>query len=383
MHQEQRDLTRRLLREHDLDAALFAHPHTVTWLTGFTAPVQAGLNPFAGGPALVWYAGSRFTLFVADVHAALAEPFTHAPDGAVVTYLGYTVDAPIDAPRHLRKALQARWLADGIGRAGIGVEVNDTPAAIYALLSEFSSKADLPQAVDGLLLPARMVKTAEELDKLRANFRLTDVGHAAARTAVQPGVREIDIWTAAEAAIQRAAGYRVPVTNDCIVGYREINFTGWPLDLPVRAGDSVIVDLSTIDQGYWSDSCATYVAGEPSARHRELHAVISAALAYGASLLRPGAVSGEVDKALRKYIADAGYAPYTHHSGHGVGVSGHEAPRIVPYNREVLTAGMVILLEPGIYFPGETGVRLEDAFLITETGAEQLTHHGKAMTCNV
>lgn len=380
MHQEQRDRTRRLLREQDIDAALFAHPHSVTWLTGFTAPVQAGVNPFAGGPALVWYHAGRFTLFVADVHAALAEPFNQEPDGAVVTYLGYTVDAPIDAPRHLRKALQARWLADGIGRASLGVEVNDTPAAVYALLSELGSRADLPQAIDGLLLPARAIKNAEEIAKLRANFRLTDIGHAAARAATRPGVREIDIWTAAEAAIQQAAGQRVPITNDCIVGYREINFTGWPLDLPVREGDSVIVDLSTIHHGYWSDSCATYVAGEPTTRQRELHAVISATLAHGASLLRPGAVASDIDRAMGQFIADAGYSPYTHHGGHGVGVSGHEAPRIVPYNREVLAPGMVIMLEPGIYFPGETGVRHEDAFLITESGAEQLTHHDKALT---
>lgn len=380
MHQEQRELTRRLLREHDIDAALFAHPHSVTWLTGFTAPVQAGLNPFAGGPALVWFADGRFTLIVADVHAALAEPFSHEPDGAVISYLGYTVDAPIDAARHLRKALQARWVADGIARASVGVEVNATPAALYALLSELNSGADLPMAIDGMLLPARMVKSTEEIAILRANFRLTDVGHAAARNAVRPGVREIDIWTAAEAAIQQAAGCRVPVTNDCIVGYREVNFTGWPLDLPVRAGDSVIVDLSTIQHGYWSDSCATYVAGEPTARQRDLHAVIGATLAYGASLLRPGAVAGDVDKALRKFIVDAGYPAYTHHSGHGVGVSGHEAPRIVPYNREVLAPGMVIMLEPGIYYPGETGVRMEDAFLITETGAEQLTTHDKRLT---
>lgn len=380
MHQEQRDLTRRLLAEHDIDAALFAHPHSVTWLTSFTAPVQAGLNPFAGGPALVWFANGRFTLVVADVHAALAEPFSQEPDGAVISYLGYTVDAPIDAARHLRKALQARWVADGIARASVGVEVNATPAALYALLSELNSGADLPVAIDGLLLPARMVKSAEEIAKLRANFRLTDVGHAAARQAVRPGVREIDIWTAAEAAIQQAAGCRVPVTNDCIVGYREVNFTGWPLDLPVRASDSVIVDLSTIQHGYWSDSCATYVAGEPTTRQRDLHAVIGATLAYGASLLRPGAVAGDIDKALRKFIVDAGYPAYTHHSGHGVGVSGHEAPRIVPYNREVLAPGMVILLEPGIYYPGETGVRMEDAFLITENGAEQLTAHDKRLT---
>ena len=107
--------------------------------------------------------------------------------------------------------------------------------------------------------------------------------------------------------------------------------------------------------------------------------MISATLAYGASLLRPGAVAGDIDRALRKFIADAGYAPYTHHSGHGVGVSGHEAPRIVPYNREVLAPGMVIMLEPGIYFPGVTSVRLEDGMMVTETGVEVLSGHDKSL----
>jgi Xaa-Pro aminopeptidase len=81
---------------------------------------------------------------------------------------------------------------------------------------------------------------------------------------------------------------------------------------------------------------------------------------------------------VRQFIAAAGYPVYPHHTGHGVGVTGHEAPRIVPYNNEVLAEGMVIMLEPGIYLPGETGVRLEDALLVTATGAEVLTRHDKS-----
>jgi Xaa-Pro aminopeptidase len=83
---------------------------------------------------------------------------------------------------------------------------------------------------------------------------------------------------------------------------------------------------------------------------------------------------------MRHAIEAAGYPVYPHHSGHGVGVSGHEQPRIVPHSDETLAAGMVIMLEPGIYFPGETGVRLEDGFLITETGAVSLTAHDKHLT---
>jgi Xaa-Pro aminopeptidase len=78
-------------------------------------------------------------------------------------------------------------------------------------------------------------------------------------------------------------------------------------------------------------------------------------------------------------MANAGYPVYPHHTGHGVGVSGHEAPRLVPYNDEVLEEGMVIMLEPGIYLPGETSVRLEDAVLIQRNGVEVLTHHDKSI----
>ena len=82
---------------------------------------------------------------------------------------------------------------------------------------------------------------------------------------------------------------------------------------------------------------------------------------------------------MRHAVEAAGYPVYPHHSGHGVGVSGHENPRIVPYSEERLEAGMVVMLEPGIYFPGETGVRVEDGYLIGEDGAIQCTAHDKRL----
>jgi Xaa-Pro aminopeptidase len=201
------------------------------------------------------------------------------------------------------------------------------------------------------------------------------VGQTAACAAVKPGIREIDVWNCVETAIQATAGMRTAIGNDCVVGYRQNNVGGWPQDLKIRASDSIIVDISVVRDGYWSDSCATYFAGAPTSRQADLPRVVSDALDFGASLLRPGAVASDVDRALRHFIAEAGYPVYPHHSGHGVGVSGHEAPRIVPYSQEILAPGMVIMLEPGIYFPGETGVRLEHGFLITADGAIQWTGH--------
>ena len=110
-----------------------------------------------------------------------------------------------------------------------------------------------------------------------------------------------------------------------------------------------------------------------------MHRTAATALELAISLVKPGAVSGEIDRRVRQFIVDAGYPVYFHHTGHGVGVTGHEEPRIVPYNDMPLAPGMVVLLEPGIYFPGKTAVRLEDAVLVTDTGAEVLTKHDKSL----
>jgi Xaa-Pro dipeptidase len=368
MHEEQRQRAHDYLKSQGIARALFASPASVTWLTGFAPPVQVGPSPFAGGPPLAWYAEGEWTLIVLDGHSEAAA----ASGIPIVSYQGYTIDAPIAGHDHLAAALRT---VTGSFRGRVGIEQWALPAYLLGVLPAGAR----PVPIDGALAPLRAIKTAEELEKLRANFALTDIGHAAARAAVRPGQREIDVWTAIHSAVQQTAGRRVPLGNDCVVGYRQANIGGWPLDLTIRPGDSVVVDLSTILDGYWADSCGTYYAGAPSEQQVAMHRDAAAALEFAISLVRPGAVSGEIDARVRQFIADAGYPVYPHHTGHGVGVTGHEEPRIVPYNTTSLAPGMVILLEPGIYFPGATAVRLEDAVLVTDEGAEVLTKHDKSL----
>lgn len=123
----------------------------------------------------------------------------------------------------------------------------------------------------------------------------------------------------------------------------------------------------------------TYYAGEPTAEQVKLHKTCADALEFAISLVRPGVVAKAIDQKVRQFMEAAGYAIYPHHTGHGVGVTGHEEPRIVPYNDIPLEAGMVIMLEPGAYFPGHFGARLEDAMLVTADGAEVLTKHDKRL----
>lgn len=375
MHREQRQKTTELLKARGVERALFAHLDTVKWLTGFAPPVQMGWHHLAGGPALVWFEGDHYYLIVLDAHAIDAGDFDQEVDGTLLTYQGYTIEQPIASAQNLAAAL-GDLLKRSAGYARhVGVEMQSVPAALFDVLASALAPNVTMTRIDDWLVPLRAVKTEEELVKLRRNFALTDIGHAAALEAIRPGLREIDIWMIAQTAINREAGRRVPLGNDCVVGDRPQNIGAWPRDYELKADGSLILDLSTGWQGYWSDSCETYYPVEMTPKQAAVRRVVREALDYAVGLIRPGVVAKDVDQKVRQFIEKAGYTAYPHHTGHGVGAGLHEAPRIVPYNDEILQAGMVIMLEPGIYFPGETGVRLEDGLLVTVDGAEVLTKH--------
>jgi Xaa-Pro dipeptidase len=365
MHTEQRQRARDFLQSRSIDRALFASPFSVAWLTGFVPPPQLTPSAFAGGPPLVWYEGGQFTLITIDLHdtAGITVP--------VHNYTGYTIDRPIPGPANLQEIV--RDLTGRHPQAGtLGVETRHLPAF---LLPSGTGAVE----IDGWLDPLRMVKTAEELEKLRRAFSLADLAQQTARRAVRAGMREIEVWSAAHGAVQQAAGGLMRFGNDCVVSYRENNIGGLPGDLALRPGDSLMVDLGTRVDGYWSDGCATYYATRPDERQTKMHQTAARALALAISLVRPGIPVNEIDRRVRAVMEEAGYPVYPHHTGHGIGVSTHEEPRIVPYNPQPLEPGMVIMLEPGIYFPGEAAVRLEDAVLVTPDGAEVLTHHDKGL----
>lgn len=360
MHAEQRARAHDRLRAQGIQRALFASPATVTWLTGFALPVQSGPSPFTGGPPLVWYEDGQFTLIVMSGLDSDAIP--------VINYEGYTVDTPLAGTDHLKVIVRDLLAKSRAGK--LGIEATHLPA--------FLAPNDAV-AIDGLLDPLRIVKSDEEIEILRRCFALTDLAHVAARAATQPGQREIDVWAAIKSTVEQAAGARVPMGNDCVANTRENNIGGWPGEVELREGDSLMVDLGVRLDGYWSDSCAVCYAGEPNERQKTIHKMAMQANEFAISLVKPGVLASEIDRRVRQFIRDAGYPVYPHHTGHGIGVLAHEEPRIVPYNDSALEAGMVIMLEPGIYFPKEVAARLEDALLVTSTGAEVLTQHEKGL----
>ena len=141
----------------------------------------------------------------------------------------------------------------------------------------------------------------------------------------------------------------------------------------LTTGEGLVLDFGGVLDSYYSDTTRTVSLGEPSARLREVHAIVRAAQAAATGAVRPGVAIEEIDRAARGVIEDAGYGDrFFHRTGHGIGLEVHEAPYAAAGDRTVLEPGMTFSVEPGIYLDGELGVRIEDIVAVTDHGVERL-----------
>ena len=370
MHPENVTRFREYMQSQGMTAALLANPFTLAWLTGYAAPAQTGPSPFDGGPALGWLCGDELTLIVADGEV----PAARATGAAVREYAGYTVDQPLDGTQRQAGILREVLSAEAALTGRVAFEPDYLTLALHE-----AAKAALPRVTWQPLEPEsarlRAVKTPAEIAKIRAALRLCDLGQQAVRDGLKPGVSELELWAGLKARMEDAAGGRVPVLADLLAGPRTAEIGGLPSSYRLAEDDPVLCDLVPRLDGYWGDNCGTYFLGEPAAELRKIYAVVNETLLRLVAAVKPGQSARALDQMAREAIRTAGYEPFPHHTGHGVGAAYHEEPRLVPYNSMVLEPGMVVAVEPGVYVPGLGGVRLEHVLLVTTDGAEVLTQH--------
>jgi Xaa-Pro aminopeptidase len=148
---------------------------------------------------------------------------------------------------------------------------------------------------------------------------------------------------------------------------------------PIRRGDPVVVDFGATYEGYRSDMTRTFCVGaEPEGDMARVFAVVGASQAAGAAAVRPGILAKEVDDVCRAIITEAGWSDrFEHGTGHGVGLDIHEAPTVSQLGTATLAPGFVVTVEPGVYLPGQGGVRVEDTLVVTEGGSRPLTRFTK------
>ncbi|MGY4105716.1 M24 family metallopeptidase [Ignavigranum ruoffiae] len=140
-------------------------------------------------------------------------------------------------------------------------------------------------------------------------------------------------------------------------------------------GDAVVIDIGAFYQGYASDMTRTVFYGQPSQEHLEIYDIVRRANEAAIAQIRPGVSFADIDLTARNLIEQAGYGAYfTHRLGHFIGQETHEAGDVSQYNHDLIKAGQIFSVEPGIYLPDDIGVRIEDLILVTEDGCQVLNH---------
>jgi Xaa-Pro dipeptidase len=221
----------------------------------------------------------------------------------------------------------------------------------------------------------RLVKGPDEIEHLRAAIAISERALDQVIGTVRPGMTEREIANQLLIAQLELGGGPAPFEPIVQVGANAADPHGTPGEQEVRAGEVLLIDFGTTHEGYASDITRTFmVGGPPDERAREVYEAVRAANAAGREAAGPGVPCQEVDRATRAVIEAAGLGEhFIHRTGHGLGMGAHEGPSVDKSNRTPLEAGNVITIEPGVYIPGEMGVRIEDDVLITEDSAVSLT----------
>ena len=256
-----------------------------------------------------------------------------------------------------------------LGGAPAATAVTDSMPALH-LLPLADVLGVLPVLATDVLRKLRMVKEECEIDALRKAGSAIDRVHARVPEFLIPGRTEADVATDIAEAIV-AEGHSQVAFIIVGSGPHGADPHHSYSDRELQAGDIVVVDIGgAYEPGYHSDSTRTYSIGEPGPDVAQRYSVLQRAQRAALEAVRPGVTAEQVDAAARDVLAEAGLAEFfVHRTGHGIGLSVHEEPYIIAGNDLPLAAGMAFSVEPGIYFPGHWGARIEDIVIVTEDGA--------------
>jgi len=282
-------------------------------------------------------------------------------------------------------ALVAAALRDrGIAAGRLGIE--ETTKFVFSDSLASAAPALKITSATPVVAGCRMRKSPAELALLRLACRATLQCYGAVYKALRPGMTENDVRTLIAAAYGRLG---FPGGASVQVGEYTALPHGSTMPQTIRDGTIIMLDDGCRVEGYTSDLTRTFVLGAPTAKMKHVFTIVSEAQHAALAAAKPGVPLASIDAAARKVVSDAGYGPgykyFTHRLGHGIGMDMHEWPYLVPNNmfgwEQALVAqpGMTFSDEPGIYIPGEFGVRLEDVMEITESGAGLMTAPSRSL----
>ncbi|AOM82246.1 M24 family metallopeptidase [Salisediminibacterium beveridgei] len=231
---------------------------------------------------------------------------------------------------------------------------------------------------DHLLNAMRLTKSDEEISIMKEAAALADQGIQAGVDALKEGVTEMEVIAQIEYTLKKEGVREMSFSTMALFGEKCGDPHGNPGMRTLQKGDAVLFDLGVEWKGYTSDMTRTVFFGEVSEEQRTIYQTVLNAHLKAVALCKPGTLIQSLDQTARKEIEEAGYGNYfPHRIGHGIGIQVHEFPSLNDQNQNALTTGMTFTIEPGIYIPDISGVRIEDEILITEDGCVSLNSFPK------
>ncbi|MFL5928155.1 MAG: M24 family metallopeptidase [Gaiellaceae bacterium] len=366
------DRVRALMDEHDLDALVVRAPDNVLYLTNFWGMkgYDACVFPREADPVLICLEASQ--------NDAIEQSWT--TDIRLVD--GYSATDPRPVPaRTLDAALDA---ANVYGRVGLelslGTQASDRMVGEPTTFTKAWFDA-WPDAADAMpvLTGARALKSEQEIERMRLANAICAAAMEHVRGELRPGMKESEaaaIWqgyvhgagTGWEGKVELALGFSLVWSGP---GIRTFTATG---DRPVQEDEPTLFEIWVCADGYWCDHTKLLCPGELTPEYRELESALLDVYERAVAHCRPGASLAELDVLVRDGIGAMGYEGQpTHPICHGVGARAHEPPYAHRAGGGEILEGMVLAIEPGCYWPGGGGLRVEDNFLITSDGAEKLS----------
>lgn len=357
MFEQRRNKLAQRLKEYHLDACILVPGPNLYYFTGLKLKQSERLTL-----ALLTKEG-ELVLVVPQVELSKAESVENS------RIFWYSDE---QGPR--KALLEAKAALGQLGK--VGVEYGHM--RVMELKAVEALAATSMEDVSGIIDSLRMYKDLQEIEQLQKAVKIIEESLDATLSYIKAGVSELEIAAQLEYEMRKRGSEGTPFDTIVASGYRGALPHGRASNKIIQSGELVVLDFGAMYGGYVGDITRTIAVGQISDELKEIYEVVREAQQAAVAAIQPGITAHTVDETARNIIREKGYGQYfTHRTGHGIGLDGHEEPYIMQNSQLILKPGMAFTVEPGIYLPNKGGVRIEDNIVVTENGFINLMSYRK------
>ncbi|AYW46891.1 aminopeptidase P family protein [Tetragenococcus osmophilus] len=351
------------MKSNGTDLAYITDPNTVAYFTGFASDPHERIlalffavdkDPFLFTPAL-------------DAQAAKESPWKY-------DVIGYQDSQ--DPWKMIAEEIRRRYGEP----SDITIEKASLSLDHFEAFAQYFPKTDFSKNLTPVIEQMQLYKTPDEINTLIEAGSWADVAFDIGFSAIKEGATEAEIIAEIEYQLKRKGVAKMSFDTEVLAGAKAANPHGAPGEDLIQKNHFVLFDLGVIWKGYCSDATRTVAFKEPTKFQRDIYEIVLEAQLTAQEAVKPGVKASELDRIARGVIEKYGYGEaFNHRLGHGIGTTIHEYPSLVAGNDLVLEEGMCFSIEPGIYLPGQVGVRIEDCVYVTKDGCQPFTKTPKEL----